>query len=166
MVAQRGGPGDASGGEGLPSFLGRAAAAGQDAQQAARRYRAQQLRLTEDDRTSCTEDLAEAYAVGRLDDAEFGRRLDLLHSAVTHGDLTAVYDGLPPPSLYAPAPRRPGRWRWMVFTVAAWMAAPFLLLGMVLGVTGHLVGAGVFALPALLWLGLFWRWARTGTQRR
>lgn len=159
MTTQRGGSSD-----GLPNFLGRAAAAGQDAQVAARRYRAQQLRLTDADRTQCAEDLAEAYAIGRLDDAEFGRRLDLLHNAVTHGDLARAYDGLPPPSLYSPVPRQPGRWRWIVFTVAAWMAAPFLLLGMVLGVTGHLVGAGVFGLPALLWLGLFWRWARTGRR--
>ncbi len=107
MTAERGGPSDARSGQELPSFLGRAAAAGQDAQLAARRYRAQPLRLTDDDRTACAEDLAEAYAVGRLDDAEFGRRLDLLHTAVTHGDLGAVYDGLPAPTLYSPAPRRP-----------------------------------------------------------
>ena len=162
MTAQRGGgPG---GGETLPNLLGRAAAARQDAQVAARRYRAQSLRLAEAERMACAEDLAEAYAVGRLDDAEFGRRLDLLHTAVTHGDLTVVYEGLPVSSLYAPAPRRPGRWRWIVFTVAAWMAAPFLLLGMVLGVTGHLVGASIFALPALLWLTVFWRWARAARR--
>lgn len=126
---------------------------------ARRRWMASQ-RLSEAERDSCAGDLAEQYAIGRLDDAELGRRVDLLHRAVTHSDLTEVFAGLPAPQLYA-APARSGRWRWLVFVGAAWMAAPFLLIGLVLAVVGREVGALIFVLPALMWLTLFWRWART-----
>lgn len=129
------------------------------ARQPAVRRRMASLRLTEAERDSCAGDLAEQYAIGRLDDAELGRRVDLLHRAVTHSDLTEVFAGLPAPELYA-TPARSGRWRWLVFVGASWMAAPFLLIGLVLAVVGREVGALIFVLPALVWLTVFWRWAR------
>lgn len=149
----------------LSNIIGWAAAAGQEAQLAARRRRMLPLRLSEADRTACTEDLAENYALGRLDDAELGRRLDLLHSAVTHGDLPPIYAGLPTPSIYtAQPPVRRGRWPWLVFGGAVWLAAPFLLIGLVLAVVGREVGAAFFVLPAFVWIALFFRWARTRTR--
>jgi hypothetical protein len=148
----------------LSNIIGWAAAAGQEAQLAARRRRMLSLRLSEADRSACTEDLAEQYALGRLDDAEFGRRLDLLNAAVTHGDLAPVYAGLPAPSIYAPQPVRRGGWRWLVFAGAVWMALPFLLVGLVLAVVGREIGAVIFALPALVWVALFWRWARSHSR--
>jgi DUF1707 SHOCT-like domain len=151
-------------GQNLSNILGWAAAAGQEAQQAARRRRMLPLRLSEADRSACADDLAEQYALGRLDDAEFGRRLDLLNAAVTHGDLAPVYAGLPAPSIYAPQPVRRGRWRWLVFAGAVWMALPFLLVGLVLAVVGREIGAVIFALPALVWVALFWRWARSHSR--
>jgi hypothetical protein len=154
------------------NLFGWVAATGQQAQQVARQRRMLPIRLTAAERDTCADDLAEQYAVGRLDDAEFGRRMDLLHRAETHGDLQSVFYGLPTPSLYttASAPRRRGRWRWVVFAGAVWMAVPFVLLSLVLVLFGREIAAAIFGLPALLWVALFWRWAsdrgRSGKERR
>lgn len=140
-------------------LFGWVAATGQEAQQLARRRRMLPMRLTAAERETCADELAEHYAVGRLDDEELGRRMDLLHRAVTHGDLQPVFYGLPTPSLYTPAPRRRGRWRWVVFAGAVWMAVPFVLLSLMLVLFGREIAAAIFGIPALLWVALFWRWA-------
>jgi hypothetical protein len=143
-------------------LFGWVAATGQQAQQLARQRRMLPLRLTAAERETCADELAEQYAVGRLDDAEFGRRMDLLHRAATHADLQPVFYGLPAPSLYTPAPRRRGRWRWVVFAGAVWMAVPFVLLSLVLVLFGREIAALIFGVPALVWVAMFWRWASRG----
>jgi hypothetical protein len=145
-------------GASVAGVLGWVAATGRETQQLARRRRARQLRLTAAEREACIDELAEQYALGRLDEAELGRRVDLLHRAVTHGDLGPVFAGLPMPSLHASAVQA-GRWRWVVFAAGAWLALPFALLGLVLAVAGREVAAVVFGLPALVWVMVLWRWA-------
>ena len=51
----------------LSNLLGWAAAAGQEAQELARRRRMLPLRLSAAERETCADELAEQYAVGRLD---------------------------------------------------------------------------------------------------
>jgi hypothetical protein len=147
------------------SLLGWVAATGREAHQLARRRQLRQLRLTAAEREACADELAEQYALGRLDEAELGRRIDLLYRADTHGDLGPVFAGLPPPPLHAPVVRQ-GRWRWVVFAAAAWLALPFVLLGLVLAVAGREVAAVVFGLPALVWVLLLWRWASDRSHAR
>lgn len=142
----------------VAGLLGWAAATGREAHQLVRRRRQRQLRLTSAERDACADELSEQYALGRLDEAELGRRVDLLHRAVTHGDLGPVFAGLPTPRIYAPAVR-PGRWRWVVFATAAWLALPFVLLGLVFAIAGRGGAAVVFGFPALVWVMLLWRWA-------
>ena len=146
-------------------LLGWAAATCREAHLLAKRRRMRQLRLTLAEREVCTDELAEQYALGRLDEAELGRRVDLLHRAVTHGDIGPVFAGLPMPALHAPAVRA-RRWRWVVFATAAWLAAPFVLLGLVFAVAGREASAMVFGLPALVWVMLWWRWASVHGHRR
>jgi hypothetical protein len=139
------------------NVVGWIAAAGSEAHHYARRRRMRSLRLTSAERDVCAGELAEQYALGRIDEDELDRRVDLLHRSVTHGDLEPVFAGLPMPPLSAPV--RSGRWRWLVFAVAVWVAAPFVLLGLVLTAGGREVGAALFGLPALVWVIYWWRWA-------
>lgn len=140
-------------------LMGLAAAAGQEAREVAARRRLANIRLTEEERHTCTDDLAEQFAIGRLDEDELHRRVDLLNDAVTHADLQPVFAGLPTPSLYKPPPRKPGRWRWAAFVGAVWMALPFALTGLVFLVFGREIAAAIFGLPALAWVFFTYRWA-------
>jgi len=140
-------------------LIGLAAAAGQEARITAARRRMAQLRLTDEERRICTDELAEQFAVGRLDEEELHRRVDRLNDAVTHADLQPVFAGLPAPSLYKPAPRKPGRWRWAAFAGAVWLAVPFFLIGLVFLVFGREAAAAIFGVPALLWTYIAYRWA-------
>ncbi|MFG1816249.1 DUF1707 domain-containing protein [Kribbella sp. NPDC049174] len=146
-------------------LMGLAAAAGQEARVAAARRRAAGIRLTDEERRICTDDLAEQFAVGRLDEDELHARVDRLNEAVTHADLQPIFAGLPAPSLYKPAPSKPGRWRWAAFAGAVWLAAPFFLTGLVLLVFGREVAAAIFGLPALAWTFVAYRWAAGKTKR-
>jgi hypothetical protein len=146
------------------NVLGWIAAAGLETHQLARRRRMRSLRLTAVEWESCAGELAEQYALGRIEKDELDRRLDLLHQAVTHGDLGPVFAGLPMPRFYAPV--RSGRWRWLVFAVAVWVAAPFGLLGLVLTAGGREVAAVMFGLPALVWVIFWWRWASVDRTSR
>jgi hypothetical protein len=139
------------------SVLAWIAASSSEAYQFARRRRMRSLRLTAIERETCSGELAEQYALGRIDDDELDRRVDLLHRSVTHGDLERVFAGLPMPPFYAPV--RSGRWRWLVFAVAVWAAAPFVFLGLVLTAGGREVAAVLFGLPAFVWVIFWWRWA-------
>lgn len=150
----------------LVNLAGMAAAASQEARVAAARRRMLTVRLTDDERRVCSDELAEQFALGRLDEVELDRRVDLLHEAVTHGDLLPVFAGLPLPPLYAQEPRKPGRWRWAAFVGAVWMALPFFLTGLVFLLFGREVAAAIFGLPALAWVFFTWRWARRGTNPR
>jgi hypothetical protein len=140
-------------------WVGMAAAAGQEARAVAARRRMASLRLTDEERRIATDELAEQFAVGRLDEVELHRRVDLLNDAVTHGDLQPIFAGLPAPSLYHPEPRKPGRWRWAAFVGAVWLALPFVLTGLVLMIFGREVAAAIFGLPAVFWVLLTYRWA-------
>jgi hypothetical protein len=154
-------PGNAN----LANIVGFATAASQDARQAALRRRMMPVRLTDAERGVCFDELGEQFALGRLDDAELGRRLDLLHAAVTHEDLQPVFDGLPAPPLYAPQLRGAGRWRWAAFVGAVWLALPFVLVGMVFLVFGREIAAAIFGVPALTWVFFAWRWASGRSSR-
>lgn len=154
-------PGNAN----LANIVGFATAASQDARQAALRRRMMPVRLTDAERGVCFDELGEQFALGRLDDAELGRRLDLLHAALTHEDLQPVFEGLPTPPLYAPQPHGTGRWRWAAFVGAVWLALPFVLVGMVFLVFGREVAAAIFGVPALTWVFFAWRWASGRSAR-
>ncbi|HEY4568701.1 MAG TPA: DUF1707 domain-containing protein, partial [Kribbella sp.] len=65
-------------------LMGLAAAAGQEARIVAARRRMANLRLTDEERRIATDELAEQFAIGRLDEYELHRRVDLLNDAVTH----------------------------------------------------------------------------------
>ncbi|WP_405062664.1 DUF1707 domain-containing protein [Kribbella sp. NBC_01505] len=145
-------------------LIGKAAAAGQEARVVAARRRVANIRLTDEERHLFTDELAEQFAIGRLDELELHRRVDLLNEAVTHADLQPIFHGLPTPSLYRPTPRPTGRWRWAAFVGAAWLAAPFFLLGLVFLVFGREVAAAIFGVPAVLWTAVAFRWARRGTR--
>jgi len=140
-------------------LMGLAAVAGQEARAAAARRRMAGLRLTDEERRICTDDLAEQFAVGRLDEDELHRRVDRLNAAVTHADLQPIFVGLPAPSLYKPEARKPGKWRWAAFAGAVWMALPFALIGLMFLVFGREIAAAIFGLPALAWVFFTYRWA-------
>lgn len=140
-------------------LMGLAAAAGQEARVAAARRRMASMRLTDEERRVCTDDLAEQFAIGRLDEDELHRRVDRLNQAVTHADLQPIFVGLPTPSLYKPAARKPGKWRWAAFAGAVWMAVPFALTGLLFMVFGREIAAAIFGLPALAWVFFTYRWA-------
>lgn len=140
-------------------LIGFATAAGQEAREVAARRRMAGIRLTDEERHVCTDELAEQFAIGRLDEDELHRRVDLLNAAVTHSDLQPIFAGLPTPSLYKPQPRKPGKWRWAAFAGAVWMAVPFALVGLVLLVFGREIAAAIFGLPALAWVFFTYRWA-------
>jgi hypothetical protein len=146
----------------LSSLLGWVVATGRDTHQLVRRRRMRSLWLTAGERDTCLDELAEQYAVGRLDKPELDRRMDLLDRAVTHGDLDPVYVGLPWPTFHTARVVRPRRWRRLVFAVAVWLALPFLVLGLALAVAGHAAAGVIFGLPALVWVALWRRWASGG----
>jgi hypothetical protein len=145
-------------------LMGMAAAAGQEARVAAARRRMASLRLTDEERRVATDELAEQFAIGRLDEDELHRRVDRLNEAVTHAELQPIFAGLPTPSLYKPEPRKPGKWRWAAFVGAVWMALPFALVGLVMLVFGRELAAAIFGLPALAWVFFTYRWARRGSR--
>ena len=146
-------------------LMGLAAAAGQEARVAAKRRRLANVRLTDEERRICTDELAEHFAVGRLDEVELHRRVDQINHAVTHADLQPIFADLPTPSLYQPPPRKTGRWRWAVFAGAVWLAVPFVLTGLVFLVFGREIAAVMFGLPALAWTFFTYRWAAGNTKR-
>jgi hypothetical protein len=149
----------------LANLAGMAAAAGQEARAVAARRRMMPVRLTDEDRRVAIDEISEQFAIGRLDEVELHRRVDIVNEAVTHAHLQPAFDGLPQPALYAPPQRQPGRWRWAAFVAAVWLALPFFLTGLVFLVFGREIAAAIFALPALAWVGVTWRWAKAPTRR-
>jgi hypothetical protein len=150
----------------LAQLAGIAAATGQEARLIAARRRMQAVRLTDDDRDLCASYLSEQYSVGRLNREELEDRLDLLHQAHVHADLTPVFDGLPVPlALYGLDRRRAPRWPWVVGGLAASLALPFFTIGLILLALGKEVAAAFFLGPAAVWIFLSLRWARRRTRR-
>src|SRR5438874_5263658 len=140
-------------------LVGMAGAAGQEARVVAARRRMAPIRLTDEERRVVVDELAEQFAVGRLDESELHRRVDLVNRAVTHGELEPALAGLPASSLYKPVARKAGRWRWAAFAGAVWLAVPFVLAGLLLLVFGREIAAAIFGVPAVVWVAYAYRWA-------
>ena len=58
-------------------------------------YSGQHLRVSDAEREAVTDRLAEHFAAGRLDQAEFDDRVERAMSAKTRADLSGLFDGLP-----------------------------------------------------------------------
>jgi hypothetical protein len=68
------------------------------------------MRISDAERAEVSDRLSQHYGDGRLDEAEFGRRLDQAMHAVTQADLNGLFDDLPGGSAGhgGPADARPG----------------------------------------------------------
>jgi hypothetical protein len=149
----------------LANLAGLAAAASQEARAVAARRRMMPVRLTDEERRLAIDELSEQFAIGRLDEVELHRRVDIVNEAITHAHLQAAFEGLPQPAFYAPKPRQPSRWRWAAFIGAVWLALPFFLTGLVFLVFGREIAAAIFGVPALAGVAVMWRWAKAPTRR-
>jgi len=102
----------------------------------------QHMRVSDAERQAVADRLAEHFAAGRLDQAEFDERAGRAMSAKTRGDLDGLFEDLPETGAPAapngphPYPRRRHR-------------HPVLLIGLVILIA---VAAGHLVFP-LLWLG-------------
>jgi len=70
---------------------------------------ARDLRVSDSERQAAAQRLGAAWAEGRLDDAEYDRRLGLAYAAVTYGDLDLLFPDLPGPRPFPPPPVPWGR---------------------------------------------------------
>jgi hypothetical protein len=66
---------------------------------------ARDIRVSDPERQAAAQRLGAAWAEGRLDDAEYDRRLALACAAVTYGDLDQLFPDLPGPRPFLPPPR-------------------------------------------------------------
>jgi uncharacterized protein DUF1707 len=62
------------------------------------------LRASDGERNAVADRLSHHYADGRLDEAEFKKRLDTAMGATTRGDLRGLFDDLPPLVTDHPSP--------------------------------------------------------------
>jgi anti-sigma factor RsiW len=108
-------------------------------------YSDEHLRVSDAERQAVTDRLAEHFADGRLDQAEFDERVGRAMNAKTRADLSGLFDDLPETG--APAmPEHPRRTRRRGHPVL------LLVLLVVLALTaGHAV---LWAIVPVLWLGL------------
>jgi hypothetical protein len=108
-------------------------------------YSDQHLRVSDAERQAVADRLAEHFADGRLDQAEFDERVGRAMNAKTRADLSGLFDDLPETG--APAmPEHPRRMRRRGHPVL------LLVLLVVLALTaGHAV---LWAIVPVLWLGL------------
>ena len=63
---------------------------------------ARHLRVSDAERQSAAQRIGAAWAEGRLDDAEYDRRLAQAFAAVTYGDLDQLFADLPGPRPFPP----------------------------------------------------------------
>ena len=98
----------------------------------------QHIRVSDAERQAVTDRLAEHFADGRLDQAEFDERVGRATSAKTRADLNGLFDDLPETGAPAETDRPRRRYRH-----------PVLLIGLVVLVA---VAAGHLVFP-LLWIG-------------
>ena len=107
------------------------------------------LRVSDAERNEMADKLSSHFAEGRLDQAEFKERLDTAMSAKTRGDLSGLFDDLPPLTTGTPAPAPHPRRRRLVplvvlaailavaasstFPTDRWFHVPWLLIA-VLGI--------------------------------
>jgi Domain of unknown function (DUF1707) len=128
-----------------------------DTQSRARRssplYPGQHLRVSDAERQTAVDQLAEHFGAGRLDHAEFDQRVGRAMAAKTQADLAGLFDDLPGTGAPA-APVRPRRRHPVLLLVLAvilaaalghallWIVVPLLWIAfpvaVVLFVTGHL----------------------------
>ena len=101
-------------------------------------YSDQHIRVSDAERQAVTDRLAEHFADGRLDQAEFDERVGRATSAKTRADLNGLFDDLPETGAPAETDRPRRRYRH-----------PVLLIGLVILVA---VAAGHLVFP-LLWIG-------------
>ena len=101
-------------------------------------YSDQHIRVSDAERQAVTDRLAEHFADGRLDQAEFDERVGRATSAKTRADLNGLFDDLPETGAPAATDRPRRRYRH-----------PVLLIGLVVLVA---VAAGHLVFP-LLWIG-------------
>ena len=66
---------------------------------------ARDLRVSDTERQTAAQRLGAAWAEGRLDDAEYDRRLALAFAAVTYGDLDQLFPDLPGTRPFPPRPQ-------------------------------------------------------------
>jgi hypothetical protein len=66
---------------------------------------ARHIRVSDAERQAAAERIGAAWAEGRLDDAEYDRRLGQAFAAVTYGDLDQLFTDLPGPRLVPPPPQ-------------------------------------------------------------
>ncbi|SOD99430.1 DUF1707 SHOCT-like domain-containing protein [Blastococcus haudaquaticus] len=66
---------------------------------------ARHLRVSDAERQAAAARIGSAWAEGRLDDAEYDRRLEQAFAAVTYADLDQLFTDLPGPRPVAPPPR-------------------------------------------------------------
>jgi Flp pilus assembly protein TadB len=126
-------------------------------------YPAPGMRVSDADRTEVADTLSKHYGDGRLDEAEFGERLDRAMKAKTRADLNGLLDDLPgggpPPATSTargPARSGPPR-RFQRFLLIA------LLVVAALAVWSSLTH---WFVPWLLIGGLVFLWLRLGVGRR
>jgi DNA-binding HxlR family transcriptional regulator len=109
----------------------------------------EKLRLSDDDRSACSTALADQFAAGRIDQAELGRRTDLLLAARIREDLDPVFEGLPPPTLAAPYQPPPGT-RPPTWGTLAWILLPVAVVVAI--IVGHVVSSGASAPVVVLFV--------------
>jgi hypothetical protein len=105
------------------------------------------IRVSDAERQGAAQRLGAAWAEGRLDDAEYDRRLSLAFSAVTYADLDQLFTDLPgppppqygPPAAYRPMARVPA-------AVAAWCRV---------GAIGQVRGTGLQMLLFVVTFGIW-----------
>ena len=120
------------------------------------------LLASDADRDLAVQQLSEAFALGRLSQAELEHRSGTALSARTYGELDGVLEGLG--GLQRPVRSHPVR--KAVFWVLALLASPFVLMGTMLFFFGTDLGDHVAGLVFLVLLlpGLFalrrWAWPR------
>ena len=111
------------------------------------------------DRDAAVQQLADAFAQGRLSSADLEQRSGSALAARTYGELDDVLQGLG--GLQLRTERHPVR--RAVFCVVAFLSSPFVMLGALFAAFGDDLGDHVFGLVLLVLLlpGLFglWRWA-------
>ena len=104
-------------------------------------YSDQHLRVSDAERQAVTDRLAEHFADGRLDQAEFDDRVGRAMNAKTRADLSGLFSDLPETGAPAVADRAHGRRRRHPVLV-------FVLLVLFIMATAH----------AVLWATLPWLW--------
>src|SRR5260370_29824033 len=105
-------------------------------------YSDQHLRVSDAERQAVTDRLAEHFADGRLDQAEFDERVGRAMGAKTRADLNGLFDDLPETGAPAVTDRPRRRHRH-----------PILLLVLLVVVALASAHAVLWAIVPLLWLG-------------